>query len=169
MSLPASRPAAARGRTQVSVSVRDLPPYGPGYVRLHRHGPGTRRPPAVTCPGPQVAQSSTEVAVSFPPATATDAVTGSPVLHYSQESGSTFARGTTEVTVTATDAAGNTASCAFTVTVQDKGVEPPAPPPEAEASSGCGCGVASPGAVALGLLFLLAPFTRARRRGGATR
>src|SRR6185436_6231985 len=34
-------------------------------------------------------------------------------------SGTTFAKGTNSVTCTATDASGNTASCSFTVTVED--------------------------------------------------
>src|SRR5207249_2532537 len=34
-------------------------------------------------------------------------------------SGSTFAKGTTTVNCTATDASGNTASCSFTVTIHD--------------------------------------------------
>src|SRR4030095_13075907 len=40
-------------------------------------------------------------------------------VSYSPVSGSTFAIGTTTVTATATDAAGNTPTCTFTVTVND--------------------------------------------------
>jgi hypothetical protein len=53
--------------------------------------------------------------VTYPPATATDA-TGEPTLRYSVASGSTFPVGTTQVTVTAADAAGNESRCTFDVT-----------------------------------------------------
>jgi HYR domain/Autotransporter beta-domain len=59
----------------------------------------------------------TSAVVSFTP-TATDNV-GVTSLVSSPASGSTFALGTTTVTVTATDAAGNTDSDTFTVTVND--------------------------------------------------
>jgi len=51
--------------------------------------------------------------------TATDNC-GTPTISYSPASGSVFNKGTTTVTATATDAAGNTASTTFTVTVVDK-------------------------------------------------
>ena len=58
--------------------------------------------------------------VTFAPlATATDAVTASPTITYSVASGSGFSVGTTTVTVTATDAAGNHSSKTFTVTIKD--------------------------------------------------
>lgn len=53
--------------------------------------------------------------MTYPPATATDA-TGEPTLRYSVASGSTFPVGTTQVTVTAADAAGNESRCTFDVT-----------------------------------------------------
>ncbi|HEX6623760.1 MAG TPA: HYR domain-containing protein, partial [Pyrinomonadaceae bacterium] len=52
-------------------------------------------------------------------ASASDAVSGNVAVSFSVASGSTFALGTTTVTVTATDAAGNTATGTFTVTVAD--------------------------------------------------
>ena len=52
-------------------------------------------------------------------ATASDAVSGAVNVTFSTVSGSTFALGTTQVTATATDAAGNTASKTFNVTVRD--------------------------------------------------
>ena len=52
-------------------------------------------------------------------ATANDAVSGSVPVNLSIPSGSAFAVGTTTVTATATDAAGNTAEGSFTVTVTD--------------------------------------------------
>ncbi len=52
-------------------------------------------------------------------ATAVDAVSGAVAVTCTPASGSTFPLGTTTVTCTATDAAGNTASGSFTVTVGD--------------------------------------------------
>ncbi|AKF08970.1 Branched-chain amino acid ABC transporter, amino acid-binding protein [Sandaracinus amylolyticus] len=85
--------------------------------------------PAVTCPADVDAEAtgSTGAAVTWPPATADGAT-----LTYSAESGSTFPLGTTTVEATATDAAGNTATCTFDVTVRSARAP----------SSGCGCGVA---------------------------
>ncbi len=52
-------------------------------------------------------------------ASALDTVSGSRPVSYSQAPGSTFPLGTTTVTVSATDAAGNVATGSFTITVQD--------------------------------------------------
>ena len=52
-------------------------------------------------------------------ASASDLVSGDVAVSFSVPSGSTFALGTTQVTVTATDAAGNTATGSFNVTVRD--------------------------------------------------
>jgi len=51
-------------------------------------------------------------------ATASDAVDGTPAVNCAPPSGSTFAIGTTTVTCSATDAAGNTGTASFTVTVK---------------------------------------------------
>jgi ELWxxDGT repeat protein len=77
--------------------------------------------PALSCPADVVAEAASAdgATVSIPAATATDAVTASPTLMYSQATGTRFSLGTTGITVTATDAAGNTATCSFNVTVQD--------------------------------------------------
>lgn len=77
--------------------------------------------PSITCPANIVAEatSASGAMVSYPGATASDAVTVSPVIVYSVATGSTFTLGTTTVTATATDGAGNSAVCSFTVTVQD--------------------------------------------------
>ncbi len=82
-------------------------------------------PPALTVPNNVVAEatSAAGAAVTFA-ATATDAVTTSPTITYAVNgvattSGSTFPLGTTTVTVTAKDAAGNTSTGSFTVTVRD--------------------------------------------------
>ncbi|HYI01666.1 ELWxxDGT repeat protein, partial [Hyalangium sp.] len=115
---PAGRPLPL-GATQVSVSSVLLPPYPLSSCDFTVTVRDTT-PPTVSCPDSQVARVSSSAggAVLFPPATATDAATASPAIHYSQDPGSTFLPGSTEVTVTATDEAGNTASCGFTVTVE---------------------------------------------------
>src|SRR5690606_7444886 len=53
-------------------------------------------------------------------ATATDNCPGNVALTYSHASGSRFPAGTTLVAVTATDAAGNSTECTFSVTVTDE-------------------------------------------------
>jgi formylglycine-generating enzyme len=62
------------------------------------------------------AMSASGAAVALSSASATDNI-GTPVLTYSPASGSTFAVGTTTVTVTATDSMGNKATGTFKVTV----------------------------------------------------
>ena len=64
------------------------------------------------------ATSPAGAVVTYAAATATDAV-GPVTITYSKVSGSTFALGTTTVTVTATDAYGNHSSKTFKVTVVD--------------------------------------------------
>jgi hypothetical protein len=67
------------------------------------------------------ATSGAGAVVNYSAATATDLVTPAAAIAfgYSKVSGLTFALGTTPVTVTATDSAGNTATKTFTVTVRD--------------------------------------------------
>jgi hypothetical protein len=76
--------------------------------------------PTITAPANIIAEatSAAGAAVSFL-ATATDSVTGSPTITYSKNPGTTFPLGTTTVTITATDAAGNAQTAAFDVTVRD--------------------------------------------------
>jgi len=83
------------------------------------------QPPTITCPADQsaTATSPSGVVVTYPAPTVSDncpAVTP-PVC--TPASGSNFPLGTTPVQCTATDAAGNTATCSFNVTVT-----PPAVP-----------------------------------------
>jgi hypothetical protein len=77
--------------------------------------------PALTVPANQTAEatSAAGAVVNFPAATATDAVTASPTINYSQNPGTAFPVGTTTVNVSATDAAGNVSNGSFTVTVKD--------------------------------------------------
>jgi hypothetical protein len=83
-------------------------------------------PPAVTVPANETAEAtgSTGASVSYGAATATDLVSGSLAANCAPASGSTFPLGSTTVTCTATDAAGNTGSGSFSVTVVD--TTPPA-------------------------------------------
>ncbi|MDN4594492.1 HYR domain-containing protein [Polycladomyces subterraneus] len=77
-------------------------------------------PPVITCPANiTISNDPGECGafVTFPDPTVTD---NCPVtVSCSPASGSFFPVGTTTVTCTATDAAGNTSTCSFTVTVQD--------------------------------------------------
>jgi ELWxxDGT repeat protein len=79
------------------------------------------RPPVLSCPAPAFAEAtgSTGAPVHYAAAIATDAMTLSPSITYSPAAGSTFPLGTTVVTASATDAAGNAATCTFPVTVRD--------------------------------------------------
>ena len=75
--------------------------------------------PVITCPANISVNNTTGLCganVNFA-ATATDNCSAS--ITYSKARGSFFAKGTTTVTATATDPAGNSASCTFTVTVTD--------------------------------------------------
>lgn len=77
-------------------------------------------PPTITCPANITQDNDPDqcgAVVSFT-ATASDNCPGVSVS-YSPASGTFFPAGTTTVTATATDAAGRTASCSFTVTVVD--------------------------------------------------
>lgn len=76
--------------------------------------------PELTAPAAIIAEatSAAGAVVNYGAALATDVV-GVSSLTYSQPSGSVFALGTTEVTVTAVDAAGNSTSATFNVTVED--------------------------------------------------
>ena len=63
------------------------------------------------------ATSAAGAAVTYADGSATDAVTASPTITYSKDSGSVFPVGVTTVTITAADAAGNVGTSTFTVTV----------------------------------------------------
>src|SRR5207249_5905372 len=77
--------------------------------------------PTVTCPANITTNTAPGVCsqvVTYAP-TATDNCPGVSAVTCSPASGSTFNKGTTTVTCSATDAVGNTGSCSFTVTVND--------------------------------------------------
>ena len=74
-------------------------------------------PPAITCPPNQIAAGKNPVVNYAAPAASDNCSVASVVCN--PPSGSTFPLGTTTVTCTATDTAGNQASCQFTVMVFD--------------------------------------------------
>jgi hypothetical protein len=79
-------------------------------------------PPTIVCPSNIVVDAPTgtcSAVVNFT-VTASDNCS-SPTVVSSKASGSVFSVGTTTVVATATDAAGNTNTCSFTVTVKDVG------------------------------------------------
>jgi hypothetical protein len=78
--------------------------------------------PVISCPANitvtlPLNTSATSMAVSYPAVTATDSCSSSVTVTTSKASGSVFSVGTTVVNATATDPAGNSSSCSFTVTV----------------------------------------------------
>jgi uncharacterized protein YjbI with pentapeptide repeats len=83
-------------------------------------------PPALKLPADITteATSASGAAVTYE-ASAFDAVNGSVVVTCTPASGSTFPLGATKVDCSATDKAGNKATGSFTVTVQDRAVQPP--------------------------------------------
>jgi sugar lactone lactonase YvrE len=79
--------------------------------------------PVISCPANIVVtlppnSMATSMAVSYPAVTATDSCDSGVTVNSSPASGSVFNAGTTTVNATATDDAGHTSSCSFTVTVQ---------------------------------------------------
>lgn len=77
--------------------------------------------PVISCPTSIVVylppnSPDTSMAVSYPAATATDNCS-TPTISYNYPSGSVFNVGTTTVTATATDAAGNQSTCTFNISV----------------------------------------------------
>ena len=84
-------------------------------------------PPTITCPANQTRNTDPNqcsAVVTYPNATASDNCPGVGTPSCTPPSGSTFQKGTTTVTCTVSDASSNSASCTFTVTVND--TQPPA-------------------------------------------
>jgi hypothetical protein len=83
-------------------------------------------PPQIVCPPNQTqvaaTPGSTTLVVTYPVPTVSDNCSGATIACV-PPSGSAFPLGTTTVTCTATDGAGNTTSCRFTVTVYDIGLQ----------------------------------------------
>ena len=87
------------------------------------------------------ATSASGATATYTKPTATDAVDPNPTVSCSPASGTTFALGATNVTCTASDATGNTASASFTITVKDTKAPVLAGVPQSftlEATSGSG-------------------------------
>ncbi len=107
------------GTTQVTATVKDAA----GNTNACSFGVTVKdtTKPTLSCPAAVTAEATSfgGATVMYAAATSTDSVTGSPEVTYSQSSGGTFVLGTTEVAVTAKDAAGNSATCSFPVTVRD--------------------------------------------------
>jgi HYR domain-containing protein len=81
-------------------------------------------PPVIVCPSDTTVECTGNGHAPYTfVTTATDNCDPAPVVVCNPPSGSSFPLGTTTVTCTATDAAGNTAQCTFNVTVVD--TEPP--------------------------------------------
>jgi hypothetical protein len=80
-----------------------------------------KTPPVVSVPANQVVEATgpTGAAVTYPAATAVDTVDGPLTASCTPPSGSTFPLGTTTVTCSATDTAGNSGTASFTVKVED--------------------------------------------------
>ena len=79
-------------------------------------------PPVISCPANVVVtlppnSMATSMMVNYPAVTATDSCSSSVTVASSPASGAVFPVGTTTVNSTATDGAGNTSSCSFTVAV----------------------------------------------------
>jgi hypothetical protein len=92
------------------------------FVDLVATGRLETTPPTITCPANVTAVSAvacpptTSTVVTYPAPTASDNCPGVTTA-CNPASGSTFPMGTTTVTCTATDAAGSTATCSFSVSV----------------------------------------------------
>src|SRR6185503_13008535 len=84
------------------------------------------QPPSITCPANITVSNDPNqcgAVVNYPPPTVSDNCPGVGAPQCSPASGSFFPVGTTTVTCSVADASGNTASCAFTITVND--TQPP--------------------------------------------
>jgi ELWxxDGT repeat protein len=106
-------------------------------------------PPSIVCPADRKVPGNGGVPVRFPDPTVFDAGTPSPAITATHHSGDAFPVGVTLVTFTASDGAGNAASCSMSVTVHPTPFE-----------GGGGCATGSGGVVAL--LGLAAALLRRR-------
>jgi hypothetical protein len=80
------------------------------------------QPPAISCPANITKSADANVCtatVTYATPTATDNCTGVGSVTCTPPSGSSFPKGATMVTCSATDARGNSSSCSFTVTIAD--------------------------------------------------
>jgi hypothetical protein len=116
---PASGSLFPLGATQVTITATDA--AGNGSSRSFTVSVVDTTAPEIQVPADLLLDAtSAGGAIAHFAATATD-LASTPVISYSHPPGSPFPLGTTTVTVTATDAAGNSAQAAFAVTVRDAG------------------------------------------------
>ena len=172
---PASGSTFPLGTTQVSCSATDAG-GNEGSATFAVTVKDTTPPTLGAAPQVTVGKKDETGAVATWSAPSTqDAVDGEGVASCTPASGTRFAVGTTQVTCTAEDAAGNEAvPVTFTVTVEAPTVPPPTPTPTPltpapakpePPKTGCGCGASGPAAPAFyGLLFLLGALRSSRRR-----
>ena len=115
---PASGSTFALGTTTVSCSATDAA-GNPAIGSFHVTVQDTTAPAVGAMTGIQSEASGPVTAVSWTNPTATDAVSGTLATTCTPASGADFTVGQTDVTCSATDAAGNTGSAHFTVTIVD--------------------------------------------------
>ncbi|MEQ2008138.1 MAG: HYR domain-containing protein, partial [Limisphaerales bacterium] len=114
----------SRGQTAVPAGLSGVTAIAAGFYHtvalVAATTPQDTTAPVLTLPssGTVEAAGPSGTVITFS-ASASDAVDGAVVVILSPASGSTFPLGTTTVTAGATDAAGNTATGSFTVTVRD--------------------------------------------------
>ncbi|MBI3651274.1 MAG: HYR domain-containing protein [Acidobacteria bacterium] len=116
---PASGATFNKGTTTVTCAVSDA--AGNNANCSFTIMVNDNQPPTLTCPANQTRLTDANqcaAVVTYATPAVNDNCTGASVS-CSPSSGSSFPKGTTTVNCTATDASGNTASCAFTVTVND--------------------------------------------------
>jgi hypothetical protein len=117
--MPASGSPFPVGETDVTCTATDT--AGNAGTALFKVFVRDSTPPHLTAPADQVLEATGPGgAVATFSATATDIVSGTLVPVCVPASGSTFPLGTTAVTCTAADGAGNTGSASFSVTVLDR-------------------------------------------------
>ncbi len=159
--LPASGSTFPLGTTSVTCSATDAA-GNTGHASFTVKVQDTT-PPTVTPPANVTAEATgpTGAAVSYGSATAADLVDGPVSAACLPASGSTFPLGTTSVTCSATDAAGNTGHASFTVKVQDTTPPTVTPPANvtAEATGPTGAAVSYGSATATDLVDGLLPAT----------
>lgn len=116
--LPAAGTQFALGETTVSVTAKDF--SGNESTRTFKVIVRDTTPPTLSLPADMTVEGNTlgGAIVSFT-ATSNDIVDGSVTVNCTPASGSTFGLGETTVECSATDAAGNTATGSFKVTIED--------------------------------------------------
>lgn len=120
----------AGGNRSVTLQIDSNDPVTPNYP-ITLSGSGVDATPPVITFAPAsfsvLASSAPGVLVLFPPAIATDNSGAAVVVTYSHASGSLFPPGNTLVSITATDASGNTDTATFTVSVASTSLPPDVP------------------------------------------